>query len=79
MLSILTLGGAVLIALAGGCMYYLRTPKHGFSQAPDDEKSSLNFESMVMSQMVQNAIPQQGDTLRFGGGDTAGGGAGGEY
>jgi hypothetical protein len=75
----LTLGGAVLIALAGGCMYYLRTPKHGFSQAPDDEKNSLNFESMVMSQMVQNTIPQQGDTLRFGGGDTGGGGAGGEY
>jgi hypothetical protein len=75
----LTLGGAVLIALAGGCMYYLRTSKHGFSQAPDDEKNSLNLESMVMSQMVQNAIPQQGDTLRFGGGDTGGGGAGGEY
>jgi hypothetical protein len=75
----LTLGGAVLIALAGGCMYYLRTPKHGFSQTPDDEKNSLNLESMVMSQMVQNAIPQQGDTLRFGGGDTGGGGAGGEY
>jgi hypothetical protein len=75
----LTLGGAVLIALAGGCMYYLRSPKHGFTQAPDDEKNSLNLESMVMSQMVQNAIPQQGDTLRFGGGDTGGGGAGGEY
>jgi hypothetical protein len=75
----LTLGGAVLIALVGGCMYYLRTLKHGFTQAPDDEEKNLNLESIIMSQMVQNAIPQQGDTLRFGGGDTGGGGAGGEY
>jgi hypothetical protein len=75
----LTLGGTLLIALAGGCMYYLRTPKHSFSNTPDDENKSLNFEALVMSQMVQNQIPQQGDTLRFGGGDTAGGGAGGEY
>ncbi len=75
----LTLGGAILIALASGCMYYLRTPKHGFTNAPDDENKSLNFEALVMSQMVQSQIPQQGDTFRFGGGDSAGGGAGGEY
>jgi hypothetical protein len=75
----LTLGGTLLIVLAGGLMYYLRTPKHGFTNAPDEENKSLNFESMVMSQMVQSQIPQQGDTFRFGGGDSGGGGAGGEY
>jgi uncharacterized membrane protein YgcG len=33
----------------------------------------------LMSQIVQSKISQQGDTFRFGGGDTGGGGAGGNY
>jgi uncharacterized membrane protein YgcG len=34
---------------------------------------------MIMSEVIQNKIPQQGDSFQFGGGDAGGGGAGGEY
>ena len=75
----LTLGGILLIALAGGLIHYLKTEKKGFTYQPDDEFEEFNLEAMLMSQLVQSKIPQQGDTFRFGGGDTGGGGAGGSY
>jgi uncharacterized membrane protein YgcG len=75
----LTLGGILLIALAGGLIHYLKTTKHGFTYQPDNEFEGFNLEAMLMSQLVQSKIPQQGDTFRFGGGDSGGGGAGGNY
>jgi uncharacterized membrane protein YgcG len=75
----LTLGGILLIALAGGLIQYLKTEKKGFTYQPDDEFEGFNLEAMLMSQLVQSKIPQQGDTFRFGGGDSGGGGAGGNY
>lgn len=75
----LTLGGVTLIALAGGCIHYLRTTKNGLTSQPDDEPRGLNLESIIISEVMQNKIPQQGDTFQFGGGDAGGGGAGGEY
>lgn len=75
----LTLGGVLLMTLAGGLIHYLKTEKMGFTYQPDDEFEGFNLEAMLMSQIVQSKIPQQGDTFRFGGGDTGGGGAGGNY
>ena len=75
----LTLGGVLLIALSAGLIQYLKTEKKGFTYQPDDEFEGFNLEAMLMSQLVQSKIPQQGDTFRFGGGDTGGGGAGGNY
>lgn len=75
----LTMVGVLLITLAGICIHYLRTPKHGITSKPDDERKILNLESIIMSQVIQSKIPQQGDTFQFGGGDAGGGGAGGEY
>ena len=75
----LTVGGILLIALAGGLIHYLKTTKYGFTYQPDDEFEGFNLEAMLMSQLVQSKIPQQGDTFRFGGGDSGGGGAGGNY
>ena len=75
----LTLGGILLIALAGGLIHYLKTTKHGFTYQPDDEFEGFNLEAMLMSQLVQSKVSQQGDTFRFGGGDMGGGGAGGNY
>ena len=76
---VLTVGGILLIALAGGLIHYFKTTKHGFTYQPDDEFEGFNLEAMLMSQLVQSKIPQQGDTFRFGGGDSGGGGAGGNY
>lgn len=75
----LTFGGMLLIALAAGLIHYLRKAKNGFTYQPDDEFEGFNLEALLMSQIVQSKIPHQGDTFRFGGGDTDGGGAGGKY
>ena len=75
----LTIGGILLIALAGGLIHYLKTTKKGFTYQPDDEFEGFNLEALLMSQLVQSKIPQQGDTFRFGGGDSGGGGSGGNY
>ncbi len=75
----LTLGGVLLITLTGICIHCLRTPKYGLTSEPNDERKGLNLESIIMSQMIQSKVPQQDDTLQFGGGDAGGGGAGGEY
>ena len=75
----LTLGGILLIALSAALIQYLKTEKKGFTYQPDDEFEGFNLEAALMSQIVQSKIPQQGDTFRFGGGDTGGGGAGGNY
>ena len=75
----LTLGGILLIGLSAGLIQYLKTEKKGFTYQPDDEFEGFNLEAMLMSQLVQSKISQQGDTFRFGGGDTGGGGAGGNY
>lgn len=75
----LTLSGILLIALSGGLIYYLQNIKYGFTYQPDNEREGMNLEALLMSQVVQSKIPQQGDSFRFGGGDTGGGGAGGEY
>lgn len=76
---VLTLGGGLLIALAGIGIHYLRTSKYGITSEPDSERKGLNLESIIMSQVIQSKIPQQGDTFQFGSGDAGGGGAGGEY
>ena len=75
----LTLGGILLIALSAGLIQYLKTEKKGFTYQADDEFEGFNLEAILMSQIVQSKIPQQGDTFRLGGGDTGGGGAGGNY
>ena len=75
----LTVGGILLIALTGGLIHYFKTTKHGFTYQPDDEFEGFNLEAMLMSQLVQSKIPQQGDTFRYGDGDSGGGGAGGNY
>ncbi|MBC7410645.1 MAG: hypothetical protein H7339_19850 [Arcicella sp.] len=75
----LTLGGILLITLSAGLIHYLKTAKHGFTYQPDDDFEGFNLEAMLMSQIIQSKIPHQGDTFKFGGGDSIGGGAGGKY
>lgn len=75
----LTVGGGILIALAGICIHYLRISIHGITSEPDSERKGLNLESIIMSQVIQSKIPQQGENFQFGGGDAGGGGAGGKY
>jgi uncharacterized membrane protein YgcG len=75
----LTISGVLLIALSGGLIYFLKNDKNGFTYQPDDEREGMNLEALLMSEVIQSKVPQQGDTFRFGGGETSGGGAGGAY
>ena len=75
----LTVGGILLITLAGGLIHYIKTTKYGFTYQPDDEFEGFNLEAILMSQLVQSKISQQDDTFHFGGGDSGGGGAGENY
>lgn len=76
---VLILGGGLIIVLAGICIRYLHTSKHGITSELDSERKGLNLEAIILSQVIQSKIPPSGDTLQFGGGDVGGGGAGGKY
>ncbi|GAA4012100.1 hypothetical protein GCM10022408_25860 [Hymenobacter fastidiosus] len=77
----LTLGGALLVLLAGGAMRYLRTPKHGLTAEPADrpDPELLNLESLALAHVAESGrqVPEPG--FRFGGGSSGGGGAEGRY
>ncbi len=74
-----TLAGALLLAVAAAALRYLRTPRHGLTGAPDDEAAPLfNLESLAVAQYnVPSHAPAAG--FEFGGGDSGGGGATGQF
>jgi hypothetical protein len=74
-----TLAGALLLAVAAAALRYLRTPRHGLTEALDDEAAPLfNLESLVVAQYnVSGPAPAVG--FEFGGGDSGGGGATGRF
>ncbi|GAB3792449.1 hypothetical protein GCM10028819_02650 [Spirosoma humi] len=78
----LTLGGLALIGLAVFGIRYLASPKHGFTDAPDDDSPNelfLNAASMAAAQATGHVSHAPKDNLRYGGGDFGGGGSEGKY
>lgn len=78
----LTLGGFVLIGIAVFGIRYLASPKHGFTDAPDDDSPNDMFINAASIAAVQAAstIPHgPKDNLRYGGGDFGGAGSEGKY
>ncbi|AUD00855.1 hypothetical protein [Spirosoma pollinicola] len=78
----LTLGGFVLIGIAVFGIRYLATPKHGFTDAPDDDSPNDMFINAASIAAVQAAstIPHgPKDNLRYGSGDFGGAGSEGKY
>lgn len=73
------LAGALLLAAAAAALRYLRTPRHGLTADADDEAAPLfNLESLVVAQYnVPSQAPAAG--FQFGGGDSGGGGATGQF
>ncbi|MFD1469028.1 hypothetical protein ACFQ48_12405 [Hymenobacter caeli] len=73
------LAGALLLAVAAAALRYLGTPRHGLTAAADDEAVPLfNLESLVVAQYnVPGQVPAAG--FQFGGGDSGGGGATGQF
>jgi peptidoglycan/LPS O-acetylase OafA/YrhL len=73
----LTLAGALLIALAGIVIRYLRQPRYGISDEPARQRRFSDLEALVAAQVIQQPAPQDG--INFGGGNFGGGGAGERY
>lgn len=73
-----TVGGAVLIILSGAALRYLRPARYGLTSEADDEPRHFNLENLIVSQTttVPDA-PVAG--FAFGGGQSGGGGATGNY
>ena len=73
--------GAVLIGLMAAALRYLHRPRHGLTTAPADdsvERPGLNLEALIVAQTAHAPqAPEPG--LQFGGGQSGGGGAEGQY
>ncbi len=76
----LTLAGVLVIVLAVYLIKYLKTPKHGFAYLSNTNKTNF-IELLVMNQILQQAThtTTAEDSIKYGGGDFDGGGAGSEY
>ncbi len=72
------LAGLVLITGAAAALRYLYTPKHGLTAAADDDEPHFNLESLIVAQTA-TAPPAQAPGFEFGGGQSGGGGATGQF
>lgn len=78
----LTLGGLLMIGLAIVGIRYLREPKNGYTDAPDEDSPDeffLDTQAWVAAQAAAGTGPTPKDDVRFGGGNFGGGGSEGPY
>jgi hypothetical protein len=79
----LAIGGALILGIAYAIIKYLKTPKHGFTYAePDDTDfmDHLKVESLIVAETFAAApAAPANDHIRFGGGDSGGGGSSGNF
>ncbi len=76
----LTMVGLIVQAIVYGVMKYLKTPKHGFTYADQEEANlmdQLKVESLLIAETFSHApsAPVNNDGVKFGGGDFGGGGS----
>ncbi|MBD2701743.1 hypothetical protein IC229_13920 [Spirosoma sp. BT702] len=78
----LTIGGLILIGIAVAGIRYLQKPKHGFTDAPDEDSPNEFLTNVATVAAVHaTGVAQQSpkNDLRFGGGNFGGGGSEGKY
>jgi uncharacterized membrane protein YgcG len=79
----LTIGGALVLAIVYAISQYLKTPKHGFTNAEPDEinpMDSLKIESLIVAETFSHTgSAPANDSSKFGGGDFGGGGSSGNF
>ncbi len=79
----LCLAGAVILSIVYAVIRYLRTPKHGFTNAEPEEADKmdrLKIESLIIAQSFSHApAAPANDGVKFGGGDFGGGGSSGDF
>lgn len=78
----LTIGGGLLIGISVLLIRYLARPKHGFTDAPDEDLPDqffVNAETIAAIQATAGAQHSPEKGVRFGGGNFGGGGGEGRY
>lgn len=78
----LTIGGLTLIGIAVLVIRYLRQPKNGFTDAPDDDSPDeffINIEMLTAIQAASVTSHSPKDDLKFGRGEFGGAGSEGTY
>jgi uncharacterized membrane protein YgcG len=69
----LAFGGLALIVFSSIAIKYFKTPKYNLCSAPSDRENYQKLEGILTSSVLQ-APGQQGNDLKFGGGEFGGGG-----
>lgn len=73
------LAGTVLTVAAGALLRYLRPERFGLTSLPDDEPRHFNLENLVQAQTAHAPTAPAGSGFEFGGGQSGGGGATGQF
>ena len=72
-------GGLVLTVAAGALLRYLRPARFGLTSQPDDEPRHFNLENLIQAQTAHAPEAPTGSGFAFGGGQSGGGGATGQF
>ena len=73
------LAGVVLTLLAGALLRVLRPARSGLTSLPDDEPRHFNLENLIQAQTAHAPSAPVGHQFEFGGGQSGGGGATGNF
>lgn len=73
------LAGAVLPITAGALLRALRSARFGLTSLPDDEPRHFNFENLIQAQTALAPSAPATGSFEFGGGQSGGGGATGQF
>ncbi|WP_345126054.1 hypothetical protein [Hymenobacter antarcticus] len=73
------LAGAVLTMAAGALLRALRPARFGLTSLPDDEPRHFNLENLIQAQTAHAPGAPAAGSFEFGGGQTGGGGATGQF
>ncbi len=73
------LAGVVLTLLAGALLRALRPARFGLTSLPDDEPRHFNLENLIQAQTAHAPSAPVGHQFEFGGGQSGGGGATGNF
>ncbi|MDR6562841.1 MULTISPECIES: hypothetical protein [unclassified Arcicella] len=71
--------GGLMIGGASLAINFLKQPKYGFTYTPDNNLEGFNLDTILLAEVVNSKINTHDKPFKFGGGSSAGGGAGSEY
>jgi len=73
------IAGALFTVLAGALLRWLRPARFGLTSEADDEPRYFNLENLIQAQTAHAPAAPAGNSFEFGGGQSGGGGATGQF